>query len=105
MFGIRETSATSRITRVSRISELIRPFLAGPDGGDGEKRREREVPKAGRMRYVVGGKKTKRSLGGPPWNRVLLVFAAASSVPVGALGARRSRGRRNGQIDTVFCFK
>lgn len=71
------------------------------DGGD--RKREREVPKAGRMRYVVGGKKTKRSLGGPPWNRVLLVFAAASSVPAGALGVRRSRGmKRSNRYSVLF---
>lgn len=72
------------------------------DGDAIERERRREVPKVGRMRYVVGGKKTKRSLGGPPWNRVLLVFAAASSVPAGALGTRQSREGET--VKSIQCF-
>lgn len=70
------------------------------EGTEGEK--EKEVPKAGTHEICGRREKTKRSLGGPPWNRVLLVFAAASGVPAGALGTRQSREGET--VKSIQCF-
>lgn len=82
-------------------------LLADLDRADRKRKREKEsesVPKAGRMRYVVGGKKQSALLEDHRGIECYLSSPPHRASPRAHL-ERAGRGRRNGQIDTVFCFK